>query len=353
VQTRIETIAGETPGLDYHLVIHEFAGRSESAASAYLQAALHAGERPGVAALHYLMPMLAKAEEEGRLAGRVTVVPQANPVGMAQHLMGDHFGRFSLATRTNFNRDFPVPDEAGVTPWEGPEAPVFAERRLKSRLLEIAVDHALVLDLHCDDESAQYLYIPDALWPALADLAACLSCRAVLRWTGMPERAFEEAIYAHIRHQAGPDGDISHRCTTTVELRGQGDVDPDLAMADARGIYAFLVLRGVIEDETVSAPAPVADFVSVPITHVEMMQAPDGGTLLYHVRPGDRVKAGDLVAELLVRPGEPDGAIELRAPQDGLVLTRRMRRFVRRGDDVAKIVGVTRSATAKDGTLED
>lgn len=351
MQTRIETISGETPGLDYHLVVHEFAGSAAGAPSAYLQAALHAGERPGVAAIHFLMPMIAAAKREGRLKGRVTLVPQANPVGMAQHLMGDHFGRFSLATRTNFNRDFPVPDATGVTPFDAADAPVFAERRLKSRLLEIAVAHDLVLDLHCDDEGAQYLYIPDALWPALSDLAHCLSARAVLRWTGMPERAFEEAVFAHIRHQAA-GGDIAHRCTTTVELRGQGDVEPDLAKSDARGLYAFLVLRGVIVDGSVTMPAPVEDFVSVPITHVDMMHAPDGGTVLYHVRPGDRVKAGDLVAEILVRPGEASGVHEVRAPQDGLILTRRMRRFVRRGDDVAKLVGDAKSRTAKDGTLE-
>lgn len=351
MQTRIETISGETPGLDYRLVVHQFGSDASGAPSAYLQAALHAGERPGVAALHHLMPMLEAAEREGRLKGRVTVVPQANPVGMAQHLMGDHVGRFSLATRTNFNRDFPIPDARGETPWDAADAPVFAERRLKSRLLEIAVTHDLVLDLHCDDEGVQYLYIPDALWPALADLADCLACRAVLRWTGMPERAFEEAAFAHMRHQA-EGGDVSHRCATTVELRGQGDVDAELARADAAGLYAFLALRGVIDDGSLVRPEPVADFVSVPITHVEMLHAPDGGTLIYHVRPGDRVKAGDLVAEILVRPGEPGGTIAVRAPQDGLVLTRRMRRFVRRGDDVAKIVGAARSATARDGTLE-
>ena len=52
---------------------------------------------------------------EGVIAGPITVVPAANPIGRAQELFGGLQGRFHLGTRTNFNRHFPLiarPDTA-------------------------------------------------------------------------------------------------------------------------------------------------------------------------------------------------------------------------------------------------
>lgn len=352
MKTVTETIAGETPGTSYELVVHRLVGTDPSAPTAYIQAALHADERPGPAALHYLIPRLVEAEAEGRLRGSLTLVPQANPIGMAQHSFGQHMGRFAAGTRINFNRDFPIPDENGVRKLHEPSSPVFAELRLKSRLLKLADGHPIVLDLHCDDEGVQYLYIPDRLWPGMSDLAACLDAEAVLLWSEGSDRAFEEAAFAQMCARAGSNGLEGH-CSTTVELRGQLDVDPELARKDADGLYRFLELRGVIVSDTAEPAKLRPDFVAKPIDHVEMVRAPVGGTILFHVRPGDRVEAGQLLAEIVARPGEPGGAFAVHAPQAGFILTRRARRFVRMGDDLVKLVGDKPSASAQAGALED
>ncbi|PWW00444.1 hypothetical protein DFR52_103651 [Hoeflea marina] len=353
MHTEIERIAADTPGTSYELVVHRYGGGDPDAPAAYLQAGLHGNERPGVAALHYLMPMLATAEAEGRLVGAVTVVPQANPIAAGQHVLADHLGRFSLSTRVNFNRDYPMPDADGAVPLDAAEAPVFAERRLKSRLLELSDGHRIVLDLHCDDEALQYLYVADELWPALSDLSVCLRADAVIRWHATPDAAFEEAVFARMLQQAGPELGQAGYCVSTVELRGQGDVSPYLARQDADGLYRFLVLRGVIEDDVEPLEELAASHRALPIDHVDVLHAPAGGTLLFHVRPGDLVRSGELLAEILVRPGELGGAVALRAPQDGLVLSRRMRRFIRIGDDVLKLFGDNRSAHAKTGALDN
>ena len=114
MKSEIESIIGETPGVAYELIIHRLTGSDPSAPMVYIQAALHADERPGVAAMHYLILMLKQAEEEGRLLGSLILVPHANPIGAAQHMYGDHMGRFAAGTRVNFNRDFPVPGEDGI-----------------------------------------------------------------------------------------------------------------------------------------------------------------------------------------------------------------------------------------------
>ena len=54
----------------------------------------------------------------------------------------------------------------------GPDAS--ADERLKRRLIELSMGHDIVLDLHCDDESVPYLYVPRLLWPAMADCASAL-----------------------------------------------------------------------------------------------------------------------------------------------------------------------------------
>ncbi|WP_322987788.1 succinylglutamate desuccinylase/aspartoacylase family protein [Hoeflea sp.] len=354
MKTEIETIAGETPGVAYQLTVHRLTGSDASAPRTYIQAGLHADERPGVAALHYLIPMLEQAEAEGRLLGSTTLVPHANPIGAAQHLFGDHMGRFSMGTRVNFNRDFPVPGKDGVRTLDAASAPVFAERRLKSRLLELADDCPIVLDLHCDDESVQYLYVPEPLWPEMADLAACLDAEAALLWDSGSDCAFEEAVFEQMTARARKSGgDLSGHCVTTVELRGQNDVDAGLARKDAEGLYRFLQKRGVVAADDSASPDLRADFVARQIRHVEMVEAPAGGTILFHVAPGERVQAGQMVAEIIVDPGRSGGAVAVTAPQAGYVLTRRIRRFVRMGDNLLKIIGDNQAVASRTGALED
>lgn len=351
MQTDIEIIAGETPGICHELVVHRFTGADPAAPKVYIQAALHADERPGPAALHYLLPRLAAAEADASLKGSVIVVPQANPIGAAQHLFTTHMGRFSLGTRINFNREFPVPDETGPRRLNGPADPVFAERRLKSRLLELSDGCRIVLDLHCDDEGVQYLYIPEPLWPDMSDLAACLDAEAVVLWDAGSDCAFEEAVFAQMRARAG-EGGLAGHCVTTVELRGQMDVDPVLARKDAEGIYRFLQGRGVIAAAR-HEPENLRDgFVAKPIRFIEMINAPVGGTILFHVKPGDRVEKDQLLAEILVRPGESGGATAVHAPQSGFVLTRRARRFIRMGDDLIKLIGQAAAVASRKGALE-
>ncbi|EDQ35372.1 putative deacylase [Hoeflea phototrophica DFL-43] len=351
MKTEIETIPGETPGIAYELIVHHLSGSDPAAPRVYIQSALHADERPGVAVMHYLIPMLEHAEAEGRLLGSLTLVPHANPIGAAQHLFSNHMGRFSGATRVNFNRDFPVPGKDGVRHLDNASSATFAERRLKSRLLELADGCPIVLDLHCDDEGVQYLYVPEILWPEMSDLAACLDAEAALLWDKGSDRAFEEAAFEQMRASAA-DGDLSGHCVTTVELRGQIDVDAQTGLKDAEGIYRFLQARGVVAGDA-AAPDLRGGFVGKPIRHVDMIEAPAGGTILFHAKPGDRVEAGQLIAEIVVNPGFKDGCVEVRAPQGGFVLTRRARRFIRMGDNLFKIIGDEALVAGYEGALED
>ena len=75
--------------VSFEFAVLRIKGKSDGAPSAYLQAALHGGELPGVVAIDALMPKLRAAEAEGRVLGDITIVPAANPIGRAQYLFGE------------------------------------------------------------------------------------------------------------------------------------------------------------------------------------------------------------------------------------------------------------------------
>ncbi|RWP69421.1 succinylglutamate desuccinylase/aspartoacylase family protein [Mesorhizobium sp.] len=351
MQKSIERIAGDSEGHSYEFPVFRFQGTDKAAPSAYLQAALHAGELPGVVAIDALMPMLEKAEAEGRIKGSITVVPQANPIGRAQYHFGEHQGRFHLGTRTNFNRGFPLlaaPDVELL-----PDTTLgTADQRLKTRLLQLSIGHDIVLDLHCDDEGLAYLYVHASLWPAMADCAAAMGVDAVILWDEDTDGTFEGASITPYLNLPAEVARFDRRVATTVEYRGILDVDGALAGADAEGLYRLLVARGVVQDQALSTPGSFTGLVA-PLENIDMMPAPRAGAVLYKVKPGDRVAEGALLATIVHAPGEAGGRTQLFAPQAGIILTRRSRRIIRAGEGLLKLVGDRKSADARSGTLED
>ncbi len=351
MQKSIERIAGDTEGVSYEFPVFRFSGTDKAAPSAYLQAALHAGELPGVVAIDALMPALNKAEAEGRVNGNITIVPWANPIGRAQYHFGEHQGRFHLGTRNNFNRGFPLlaapdakllPDTTLGTP----------DQRLKTRLVQLSLGHDIVLDLHCDDEGLAYLYVHTSLWPAMADCAAAMGIDAVVLWSEDTDGTFEGAMVMPYQNVPSEVAKFDRRAITTVEYRGMLDVDGALAASDAEGLYRLLVARGVTADPALPAPGRFKGLVA-PLENIDMMPAPRAGAILYDVKPGDRVAKGARLATIVHTPGEAGGRTEVLAPQDGVILTRRSRRIIRTGEDLLKLVGDKKSADARSGTLED
>ncbi|MBW8724372.1 MAG: succinylglutamate desuccinylase/aspartoacylase family protein [Inquilinus limosus] len=340
-----DVIPGDMPGLEWRIPVLRFRGRG-GGPSAYLQAALHAEELPGVVALDALCARLRRAEAAGDIRGDITIVPWANPIGQQQWLHGSGQGRYDFDSRVNFNRGFPRLGRPDPALLPGDDVAVTATERLKARLLRLALPCEIVLDLHCDDESPLYLYITTALWPAMTDLAAAMRADTVLLWDGDGGGAFDDACLTPWLRS----GDLAGRAVSTVELRGMADVDAGLADSDADGLFRFLAGRGVIAGDA----GPMRDWSgpAVPLNRVEMIKAPAGGAIAFARKPGDRVEAGDLLATILVRPGEEGGGVPVRAPQAGVVLTRRVHRRTRPGDDLMKLACGSPSATARPGPLE-
>jgi uncharacterized protein len=350
IQSTIKFV-GDTPGVEYALDVLAFKGLDPSAPSAYLQAALHGGEFPGVAAIHFLVPLLEAAEQAGKIAGNITIVPMANPIGSSQWLFGDPAGRFDFSSRTNFNREHFSLDDFDTSSLPNLDAPIPAHKRLKAELLRLALPHEIILDLHCDFESEQYFYAHGDFWPAMKDLAAALDCAAVLLWRDTADGAFEE-VAAYPALKTGADAPhYKRRAVTTIEFKGLSDVSAQKGAADAKGLFDFLVHRGTITGTSHITPDSFSGPV-IPLEFVEMIYAPVGGMVLFHVNVGAHVQEGDRLVTIVSRPGDHSKDITLTAPQSGLILTRREVRATQRGGDLIKLLGSKPSATAKSGSLE-
>ena len=342
-------IAGDTPGLEWRVPVLRFAGRQASAPKAYLQAALHAGEFPGVAALHFAIPMLEEAERRGDILGDITVVPKANPIGAAQYLYGELQGRFEQGSRVNFNRDFPlVPlEECGALTEEAGAR--LATEQLKRHLLSMAVAHDLVLDLHCDDESVIYSYLHQDYWPASMDLAESFGLAAVLLSDGNSS-AFEDAVSYAWKH-----GDLGQRknwhdgrISLTMEFRGLKDVYGDVGRKDA-----FLKRRGVVAGEPSRTEAFTGAVAG--LDYVQMVNAPIAGMLFFEREIGEKVKTGDRLATIVTVPGDQSRDVVVTAPCDGDIVTRVQNRFVRASDNLMKIASgeLSHAKRKAGGGLED
>src|ERR687893_1650847 len=106
MRTEQITLSPLAPGADLSLTVQRF-GPEGARPRIYIQASLHADEIPGMIAAHHLRERLLALEAEGRIRGEIVLVPAANPIGLAQKVLGEPVGRFDLSDGVNFNRGYP------------------------------------------------------------------------------------------------------------------------------------------------------------------------------------------------------------------------------------------------------
>ncbi len=367
MQEQLLPLAGASPGLQPVLKVQRF-GRAGAAPKAYIQAALHADEIPALLVARALREKLQRLEAAGELLGEVVLVPYANPLGLAQMVLGQHLGRFDLRDGVNFNRQVPLLTEAASQAVEGrlgddaaanealvrqalrdAAAALSAEHPvddLKRRLVQLACDAHLMLDLHCDAEAAVHVYGLTPQAGLCAELGALLGAQAILLATESGDSPFDEAcsrpwFELQQRHAPRP---LPLGCfSVTIELRGQADTSAALAEADAEALVAFLRRRGVLAGKPVPLPAPRCE--PTPLAASEAVTAPCCGAVVFHADVGRHVEAGQLVAEVFdVDGGAPR---PLHARSAGVLYARSATRWATPGMRLAKIAGTTLVRTGK------
>ena len=355
-----------SPSLGSHKTLTSFHfGQPGTGPKIYIQASLHAEELPGMLVAYHLRPLLERLDAAGQIQGSIVLVPMANPIGAAQRVQHKPAGRFELDSAENFNRFYPdfaqhIADE--VLPMLGKDAtanvalvrqamgrylaqwtPKTELHSLRRTLLQLSFDADYVLDLHCDCEAVMHFYCEEACWSALAPLAHYLQSQAILLAKNSGSSPFDECLsgvwwrLAERIAARGLDVPLPQSChSTTIELRGEAEVQHALAAQDATAIAEFLRGLGVLRD-TPAAPLPNPACQATPLAGSETLYANTPGMVVFAAQPGDILKVGDLVAEVI----DPIKAQSARicAGVDGVLYARIRDRYVTTGCELAKIAG--------------
>lgn len=363
MNTQHHTLPSATPGTSHQLTVFQFGPPAAQTGQrkVYIQAALHADEVPAMLVAVALKEELTRLEAAGHLRAEVQLLTCANPLGLAQAVLGNAQGRFELASGQNYNRGFPFLAGQIASAVEGklgnsaaanlqvirrawhdalqalPETTAIAA--LQKRLMLLAHDADVVLDLHCSKEAAMHLYTSDGLWPAVEPLARYIGARASLLALDSGAQSFDEALsctWVQLQQKFGarfpiPNGSVA----VTVEHRGQRDVSHPLAEQDARAILHYLTQQGDMEGS--APPLPELSAPATPLAGSEQFTAPVSGVLVHMVDVGATVQAGDVLFHI-VDPISGERT-EIATHTTGVVYMRKDARFVRLGDPLGRVSG--------------
>ena len=354
-----------SPGARHQLQVHRY-GTPGARPKAYIQAALHADEYPALLVAQHLIERLDQLENQSQIVGEVVVVPVANPIGLGQRVNDRHLGRYDLAGGGNYNRNWPDLSDAVLERVEADltddsdknvgiireallvEVSNLAVRKeldhLRKALLSYSIDADVVLDLHSDSQALFHLYASVHHEQLARELGCDLQARAVLLEKEAGGSPFDECnagVWWRLKQRVGSSFPIPLACfSSTVEHRGEQDVDDGLASRDAEGILRFLQRRGAIKGEAGPLPEPLCE--PTPLEGTDLIYAPAAGIVVYHKALGDWVEAGEVVAELvslLPTPDEP-ARTPLVSRASGLFFAHMGDRMVAPGAALAKVCGV-------------
>lgn len=328
---------------------------------AYIQANVHGGELQGNAAILALFETL----EREPLRGTVVLVPRVNPVSANQQV-GDYVaGVYDFLTGNNFNRgylyltgpsrsasaacyvdvdsfatahqsspvgeirdDFRESLKAALDAIERETLTWGADTRLEFALAiqKLSVEADLVLDLHTGDRAPRYLYTPEGATAAARAFGFPFVLEVPARFGG----ALDEASFVPWQDLSDAFGRLGRTDVPrlvdgfTVELGSMNSFSLEAGREDARRIASALRHYGVLDGEPELPPAPIT---ACSIGHYRSLQAPVGGLVDLAVEPGTAVRAGDVVVRLVdpsrcrrLPPAPGDAVVEVRAPEDGVVL---------------------------------
>ncbi|MGB8813703.1 MAG: succinylglutamate desuccinylase/aspartoacylase family protein [Paracoccaceae bacterium] len=352
------TLTGDSAGTQRSLTCFRF-GQPGAAPKVYLQAGLHADEMPGILILQHLLPLL-ESLATNQIRGEIIVVPMANPIGLSQWLQHKPLGRQDTESMQNFNRNYPdlaalVGDDLEPLLTDDPAEnqtiirTAFAhalaasdaktdldEQRLT--LLKWSYDADYVLDLHCDHHAILHLYAAPARPADTSLLCQSIGARLALIEEISGGNAFDEAHtapWASLKRRYQNRFPIPDACfSTTLEYRGQFDVDDATAATDAANLMTFLgAIHAINPPQTPNFPDPP----HLPLGGAIETFAPQGGVVTWATKPGDSVTMGQTlghVTDPVTRLRKP-----ITAPTDGLLFRQELWPSCLRGQGLAHVAG--------------
>ena len=360
IKKRNVLLPSMTPGTSRTVSVLSF-GKTGARPKVYMQAAIHANEMPGTMAIHHLMPLLAEADKKGLIKGEIILVPTVNPIGQSQLIGNSHAGRYNQLSNENFNRNWiDVSEGVAEKVWKkiGTDAqanvkmirkaaletlnamkPANELQTLCVEMQKLSTDADYVLDLHCDIYAALHLFTANNDWlkgpkgplgnqGAIQALAADLGADATLFNDPYPSTltfsGVNSALWARLQDKF-PHAAIPQACmSVTVEMRSQHDVSDALGKSDAQNLYRWLVRQGVVAGK--AAPLKKMKTAAAPISGMDVGYSTGTGFLVFHVKPGAKVKKGQAICDVIdpANPNGPKARTTYKSATDGVLFSRRL-----------------------------
>ena len=174
--------------------------------------------------------------------------------------------------------------------WHDDFKPVTAIDHLRHVVTKEAMDADMVLDLHCDDEALNHIFIAPQLMPEFQDLSNWVGAAATLTEEDSGGGSFDEVwpgLWIKLARRYPDAAWPALPLGATLEYRGQHDVDDKINKTDADNLYGFFVQRGLITDQVQSPPsAPPASTLNA----METLHVDQHGLVAYRVDLGANVK---------------------------------------------------------------
>jgi predicted deacylase len=190
-----------------------------------------------------------------------------------------------------------------------------------------------------------HFYTEEYCWPHMEPLARFLGSEAILLAKNSGSGPFDEClsgVWWQLAQALVADGRTVNLpqgcCSTTIELRGELEVDHALAQADAQAIYGYLQHIHVLDDN--GAPAvPAFKCQPTPLAGSETLNAPAAGVVVFAAKVGQIVRKGDLMVEVIDPIANQTHCV--LAGVDGTFYARIRDRYVTTGSELGKIAGAT------------
>ncbi len=290
----------------------------------WFTANIHGNELTGMAAVHDIVrPALLE-----NLRGTVVALPSLNPAGLRTNQRVPYF------ETQDPNRSFPGynnPDTDPTTAERQKHPPSIYDEAM-ARLFECIRESAdFLVDLHCYGLQAASFTIRDRvlyhdesdraeaeeLFRRMDELCGAFGLGVVNE--AEARRYIDQKLH---RSTSGAALNESRIPAITVELGLIGGVDPDALAAARTGMLNSLRWAGMLPgmvDKITSVPVPQPPFST---RRENSPRAQASGILRYHVRPGDMVSQGDIIATLTDIFGNPIAEnSEIRAESDGWIIS--------------------------------
>ncbi len=262
----------------------------------WVTANIHGPELTGIAVIHDLVN---EAKLAQRLRGTLVCIPSLSPAGFRVRNRQPYFDP------QDPNRLFPDRKRKSESE-EEPQFPSMVEQVWARLFEEIEAKADYLIDLHNSSLQSMLFSIRDKVYYAEdreRSSAVTLQQRTgeLIKAFGLPAVfEFKRKRYVQMKLHRSTSGaalNLARIPSFTAELGAPQMIVPEIVQAAVNGLHNCLVQVGMLDES--QRPVNVPQIASaVPLRRESHPRAPETGLLRHHVKAGQRVNKGDVIATL-------------------------------------------------------